>query len=97
MLADSVNPDGTRNGRPVTSPLPPEVDSPTAPPVFHVWVNLGTQASNDAHEYPGLVLAWRQGISYWEALVTYVVPNGSRGTVISTWVEARCLKPVRSR
>jgi hypothetical protein len=79
------------------SPLEPEVGLPTTPPVFHVWVNLGNQANHESAEYPGLVLHWRQARAQWEAFTTYVVINGDHRTVISTWVEARCLKPVRSR
>ena len=80
------------------SPLPAEVSTPAKPPVFHVWVNLGRQASHDAPEYPGLVLAWRRGIDYWEAFVIYVVPGpDARDTAVSTWVAATCLKPVHPR
>lgn len=96
MVDGTSNGDGTRRGRPVVSPLPAEVPVPTKPPVFHVWVNLGRQASLDAPEYPGLVLAWRRGVDYWEAFVVYVVPRpDASDTAISTWVAATCLKPVR--
>lgn len=79
------------------SPMPSEVSTPAKPPVFHVWVNLGRQASMEAPEYPGLVLAWRRGVSDWEAYVTYVVPRpDGPDTAISTWVAATCLKPVRA-
>ena len=79
------------------SPLPPEVPTPTKPPIFHVWVNLGRQASQDTPEYPGLVLAWRRGIDEWEAQVIYVVPQpNAADTAIIKWVAATCLKPVRT-
>jgi hypothetical protein len=79
------------------SPLPSEVATPAKPPVFHVWVNLGRQASLDTPEYPGLVLAWRRGIDYWEAFVIYVIPRSDApDTAVSTWVAATCLKPVRA-
>jgi hypothetical protein len=95
-MARDLNADGTRSGRPLLSPLPPEVATPAKPPVFHVWVNLGRQASHDAPEYPGLVLAWRRGIDDWEAYVVYVVPQqNSPDTAVSKWVAANQLKPVR--
>lgn len=94
MTGDHVESDGTRRGRPVVSPLPPEVPTPPKPPTFHVWVNLGRQASMDAPEYPGLVLGWRRAAGGWEAFVTYVVPSPESDSVISTWLDARRLKPV---
>lgn len=96
MPGEAINPDGTRQGRPVMSPMPSEVATPAKPPVFHVWVNQSKLASHEAPEYPGLVLAWRRGIDYWEAFVIYVVPRpDGPDSAVSTWVSATCLKPVR--
>lgn len=55
----------------------------------HVWVRLPNQPTQVA----GLVLDWRKaGDDAWEALTTYVEPQGR---VITEWVPVSRLVPVQ--
>lgn len=59
----------------------------------HVWVRFPHIPS----AFAGLVLEWRQGPQgEWEALVTYLDRMTLRQKVVTEWVPADHLVPVRS-
>jgi hypothetical protein len=88
---------GARRGTPQTAHDRPQVDVPTLPRTYHVWVNL-TRMLSDKHtvEYPGLVVSWRHGTGGWEAQVVWVTPREDRSddTAHLGWVPAHQLRPI---
>jgi hypothetical protein len=91
-----VNPNGTRNGQPLSSSDPYAVPVPEHPPVYHVWVNLSNLTTQVAQEYPGLVLGWRRTSDGYEAQVVYVIPGKTHRYSDASqiaWLPASKLKP----
>lgn len=55
----------------------------------HVWVT----APDDGPEEEGLVLAWAQADTGWEALVVRVIDGGGRDIAVQEWLPAARLRP----
>ncbi|MBC7559980.1 MAG: hypothetical protein H7270_11645 [Dermatophilaceae bacterium] len=93
-----MNPDGSRTGRPIATTDPLAVETPTDPPVYHVWLNLSNLTSHPCPEYPGLVIGWRRVANGFEAQVVYVIPSREQRYSDSSqigWFPAHKLKPRR--
>lgn len=91
-----MNPNGTKNGRPLASADPYAVATPQVPPVYHVWVNLSNLTTQVAQEYPGLVIGWRRTSDGYEAQVVYVIPGKNQRHSDASqiaWFPATKLKP----
>jgi hypothetical protein len=58
----------------------------------HVWVRF----PDNPMPFAGLVLEWRQGEQGWQALVTYLDRMTLRHKVVTEWVPADQLVPVKS-
>ena len=68
-------------------------DTRTEPPRRHVWINLSNIARAPA-EHPGVILAWRQRETGWEAQVAYVTEHEGLTTLHLIWCESARLRPV---
>ncbi|MCW2790457.1 MAG: hypothetical protein JWQ91_1264 [Aeromicrobium sp.] len=91
-----VNPNGTNQGRPLSTTDPYAVRTPENPPVYHVWVNLSNLANQSTQEYPGLVIGWRRSSDGYEAQVVYVIPGKVQrysDSALVAWLPAHKLKP----
>lgn len=54
--------------------------------IRHVW----TRPEQVRTELPGLILGWQQRSDGWQALVTYVMPQGR---VVTEWLPREQLRP----
>lgn len=81
-----------RYGDPLTALDPPAIAPPDRVRPQHVWVNL----SNVKHApalYPGVLVEWRPHARGWEAMCTWVSPDGG---IHIGWLNADKVAPAQT-
>lgn len=89
MFYDEFMGQNRRYGDPLTALDPPAVPPPSRIRTQHVWVNLSTVKNAPALS-PGVLVEWRPCVGGWEAMCTWVTPQGG---IHTAWLAAEKLAP----